>query len=450
MDEPYPLPAEWRWEPLEALAEVRTGVAKGRALGNSDTVQVPYLRVANVQSGYLDLGEVKTIEIRRSEIDRYSLKPNDILFTEGGDRDKLGRGAVWKGEIERCVHQNHVFAARLRTRDVLPAWVSLASQAQYARDYFMAVARQTVNLASINATKLRSFPVPVPSIHEQRRLLAKHERLTSESRTARKALDRVPALLKRFRRAVLAAAFRGELTKPDWANHHGLGGAAISYTGPKPRSNAALTAGPRVLPEGWYWATVGQQAEVVGGIQKTPARLPVKNSYPYLRVANVLRGRLNLGEIHRFELVDGELEKWRLKSGDVLIVEGNGSISEIGRCALWGDEIADCVHQNHIIRVRFGPEIDSPFFHYYLNSDEGRASIGAVASSTSGLYTLSVSKIQRIQFPVAPLDEQRRIVVRLGSLIAQATTIEEAAEAARWHAEQVDQAILARAFRGEL
>ncbi len=441
MTELYELPDGWRWAALAEVAEIGSSqVIPGR----EPSTLFNYIALENIEPGTGRLIDFSPTPGAAIASNKYRFTREHILY------GKL-RPYLRKALMPDCDGVSATDLLPLRPkkeiidRRYLWQWLLSPDVLGYV------TARQTgVKMPRLRTGDLQSMPVPLPPLAEQRRITDRVGVLTAQSRTAREALERVPALLKRFRQAVLAAAFRGELTKPDGANHHGRSGAANSYSGRKPRSNAALTVAPRVLPKGWYWATVGQQAEVVGGIQKTPARLPVKNSYPYLRVANVLRGRLNLGEIHRFELVDGELEKWRLKSGDVLIVEGNGSISEIGRCALWGDDIADCVHQNHIIRVRFGPEIDSPYFHYYLNSDEGRASIGAVASSTSGLYTLSVSKIQRIRFPVAPLDEQRRIVVRLRSLIAQATAIEKAAEAARWHAEHVDQAILARAFRGEL
>ena len=198
------------------------------------------------------------------------------------------------------------------------------------------------------------------------------------------------------------------------------------------------------------WASVAQAGEVVGGIQKTPARTPRGHAYPYLRVANVIRGRLDLREIHEFELRDGELDRWRLQAGDVLVVEGNGSITEIGRCAIWNGEIEDCVHQNHIIRIRFSHPVGPTCFHHYLNSNVGQTGIARVASSTSGLYTLSVSKVQKIVFPLAPAAEQVRIVARIKALFSEADVIEQTVARARRQAEHVDQALLARAFRGEL
>src|SRR5690606_4567437 len=97
--------------PLHEVAEVRTGLAKGKA-NLKDPVELPYLRVANVQDGHIDLTQVKFILVERSQIERYSLRTGDILMTEGGDFDKLGRGDVWQGQIPVCLHQNHVFAVR--------------------------------------------------------------------------------------------------------------------------------------------------------------------------------------------------------------------------------------------------------------------------------------------------------------------------------------------------
>ena len=106
------VPQSWPVSPLERCSEVQTGVAKGRSLNGADLVSVPYLRVANVQDGYLDLTEIKNIEIRRSEVPRFSLRVGDVVLTEGGDFDKLGRGFIWTGEVPGCVHQNHIFAVR--------------------------------------------------------------------------------------------------------------------------------------------------------------------------------------------------------------------------------------------------------------------------------------------------------------------------------------------------
>jgi type I restriction enzyme, S subunit len=166
-------------------------------------------------------------------------------------------------------------------------------------------------------------------------------------------------------------------------------------------------------PPGWDLVTVADVAEVQGGIQKQQSRRPIRNKYPFLRVANVERGRLNLQEIHEVELFEGELERLALQPGDLLVVEGNGSPDQIGRSAMWSGEIAHCVHQNHLIRVRPKSVLIPRFLELLWNSPDVAGRLRQVANSTSGLHTLSTSKIKAINLAIPPLDEQRQIATVL-------------------------------------
>jgi type I restriction enzyme, S subunit len=159
------VPSAWSVLPLSEVAEVQTGIAKGKLIERG--VEVPYLRVADVQDGYLDLRGVKSITVDARMLDRYRLRPGDVLFTEGGDADKLGRGCVWSGQIETCLHQNHVFAVRTDPRRLLPPFLALAAASPKGKAYFLDCAKQTTNLASINSTQLKQFPVPLPPSEEQ-------------------------------------------------------------------------------------------------------------------------------------------------------------------------------------------------------------------------------------------------------------------------------------------
>jgi len=209
------LPEGWCWARLGEIGDVRGGLTKGRDLAGQDTVMMPYLRVANVQAGYLDLSEIKYIELKQSELGRYLLHDGDILFTEGGDRDKLGRGHVWRGEIDRCVHQNHVFAVSLFGRQMLPFWVSIQSQSEQSRAYFWRVASQTVNLASINMTKLRQWPVAIAPIQEQSAILQRMDDLMTSYDHLVAELDQSLSAAARLRQAILKRAFEGRLVPQD-------------------------------------------------------------------------------------------------------------------------------------------------------------------------------------------------------------------------------------------
>ena len=164
------VPAEWEVVPLSEIAQLQTGVAKGKK--PDDAVELPYLRVANVQDGYVDLSEMKTILVEKGAVTRYRLKTGDVLFTEGGDADKLGRGCVWQGQVDPCLHQNHVFAVRPNPERLLSQYLAYAAASPRGKQYFLDSAKQTTNLASINSTQLKALPIPLASIEEQSAIVA--------------------------------------------------------------------------------------------------------------------------------------------------------------------------------------------------------------------------------------------------------------------------------------
>jgi type I restriction enzyme S subunit len=205
------LPEGWCWTTLEAIAEVKGGLAKGKHRRSGEKLAaVPYLRVANVQRGHLDLSEVKSIEATESELADLALRSGDILFNEGGDRDKLGRGWIWRAELPVCIHQNHVFRARLLSPHVLPEFVSWHGNSNGQR-YFFDEGKHTTNLASLSLSKLRGLPVPLPPHAEQMRIKAEVERLLSLASEAeafsRTSLQRTA----RLRHSILKWAFEGRL-----------------------------------------------------------------------------------------------------------------------------------------------------------------------------------------------------------------------------------------------
>ncbi len=161
------IPEDWEVKPLCGVAQIRSGIAKNANTAVSDPVTVHYLRVANVQDGFLDLAEMSTIEVSRSDLQRFAVVSGDVLMNEGGDRDKLGRGSIWRGEFQPCIHQNHVFVVRCGVH-VVPDYLTIWSAGSTARQYFLIAGKQTTNLASINKTALGKLPILVPPLPEQR------------------------------------------------------------------------------------------------------------------------------------------------------------------------------------------------------------------------------------------------------------------------------------------
>ena len=202
---------EWDWTTLGEVAEVKGGITKDtKREASPEFEEFPYLRVANVQRGYLDLSSVLTIRADRRKALRLILRPGDILFNEGGDRDKLGRGWVWEGQVDECIHQNHVFRARLVDHRFDPYFVSLHANS-WGQRWFEAHGKQTTNLASLNLTTLKSFPVPAPPLREQQAVASHLRRALDSVQHQRIDLERVAARVSTLRHSILTDAFAGRL-----------------------------------------------------------------------------------------------------------------------------------------------------------------------------------------------------------------------------------------------
>ncbi len=179
---------------LGGLADIVSGVTKGRKFGDAPTRVVPYLAVANVQDKALRLSDVKEIEASEAEIARYRLLRNDLLLTEGGDPDKLGRGTLWNDELPECIHQNHIFRVRLTNQAVLPLFLNWLVGSSRGKKYFLRSAKQTTGIASINMSQLREFPLLLPPLTLQQSFALRIQAIESLKATHRSALAESDAL----------------------------------------------------------------------------------------------------------------------------------------------------------------------------------------------------------------------------------------------------------------
>ncbi|MGY6275103.1 restriction endonuclease subunit S [Methylomonas sp. MgM2] len=166
--DPVTNPKGWGEYVLKDIAEIRSGVTKGKKIDLSSAVTLPYMRVANVQDGYLDLSDVQDITVSPTDAEKCKLIEGDILLTEGGDPDKLGRGYVWHGEIKNCIHQNHIFSVRIYDQNKIdPLFLSALIGSQRGKQYFLKVGKQTTGIATINKTVLSEFVPFVPPYKQQ-------------------------------------------------------------------------------------------------------------------------------------------------------------------------------------------------------------------------------------------------------------------------------------------
>lgn len=265
-----------------------------------------------------------------------------------------------------------------------------------------------VSYPAVLDREVRSVSMPVPALEEQRRIVAILEDHLSRLDAADASLAAGVRRLGALERAALADCRDGEL---------------------------------RPLAE---------VAAIQGGIQKQQKRTPRDNAFPFLRVANVTAHGLDLSEVHQVELFAGELQRLRLLRGDLLVVEGNGSASQIGRASTWDGTIEDCVHQNHLIRVRPSQALNPAYLEAVWNSPQSRSALTDVASSSSGLHTLSVSKLKRLSIPVPPLDRQESLVAAVKEIREAKARMLSAIAVSQRRSAALRRALLAAAFSGRL
>jgi type I restriction enzyme S subunit len=332
-------------------------------------------------------------------------------------------------------------------------WVYYLLQTPIFQTPIHMISRSAQN--GFNKGDINPIRIPLPPLPEQQRIVDEIEAQFTRLDAVVTVLKRARATLKRYRASVLKTACEGRLVPQDPTDEpaaqlleHILAERAkrnsvsarnrVSEQAPSPPLGRTEGGTLPDLPVGWVWATINAN-------RKT---FPLK--LPYLRVANVYANELRLDDVQEIGVLENELRRIMLKRGDLLVVEGNGSIDQIGRVAIWDGSISPCVHQNHIIKVRFEPVELGKYILFWLLSNDGRDHIMRVASSTSGLHTLSLSKVAALAIPLPPLAEQQRIVEEVERRLSVMDEVEATFAANLKRAERLRQAILKRAFEGKL
>jgi type I restriction enzyme S subunit len=203
------IPRGWKLICLKRIADIQGGLTLGKQY-DGPLIERPYLRVGNVQDGHLDLTDVSLIELPANVAKGVELQLNDVLMTEGGDLDKLGRGHLWKGEISGCLHQNHIFAVRCFLHKLKPMFLAYVTAAKYGRDYFEATGKKTTNLACTNATKVGEFPIPLPPLPEQEAICAYLDKKLGEVKQTVDNIEAQIATLTAYRKSLIHECVTGQ------------------------------------------------------------------------------------------------------------------------------------------------------------------------------------------------------------------------------------------------
>ena len=459
--EQRPLPEGWAWSTLGELGDIVGGVTVDKKRSPADPVDVPYLRVANVQRGFIDLSEVKTIRVERNVAQRLALQKNDILLNEGGDRDKIGRGWVWQDEINPCIHQNHVFRVRFNHEGINPFFISYYAN-EIGRPFFIEQGKQTTNLASISMSKIRQLPIPVAPPAEQRRIVGRIDELFAEIAEGEAALKSARQGLDLWRRSLLKAAVTGELTR-DWRETHkpvetgadllarirAERQAAGTKTGRGRRSAAPApldTSSLPDLPEGWVWATVGDIVDDMEYGTSVKCETEGKGA-PVLRMGNIQDGMLDISRLKYADRVTSDTLPLLL-NGDILFNRTN-SAELVGKSAVFRGQISPCSFASYLIRLR-PHQISPDFIVFWLSSVFGKKWVADNKSQQVGQANLSGGKLKMMPIPIPPAFEQDEIVKFVKDSLSARDDMEIVSEKSAADSRALRQSILKAAFEGRL
>ncbi|MFG1966089.1 restriction endonuclease subunit S [Nonomuraea sp. NPDC049028] len=403
-----PTPDSWAWTTLGDIADVVGGVTKdAKKQSDPNLPLVPYLRVANVQRGRLDLTTVTEIRVPEATAERLQLLPGDVLLNEGGDRDKLGRGWVWDGEIPNCIHQNHVFRARVIDGILDPRLLAWFAN-ECAQTWFETNGKQTTNLASISLSRIKELPLPIPPLAEQQRIVTILNDRLAEVDAAISALTQANGRVGRYLEAVVAREL-------DHIESVELG---------------------TILAE-----------KLING-RSVPTR---GDGFPVLRLTAMASGYLDLSERKGGDWTEREARPHLVKRGDFFVSRGNGSLSLVGRGALLMDEPDPVAFPDTMIRIRADRErIDSEFLRVVWQSYLVRQQIEGAARTTAGIYKINQSILEGIRIPLPPLEKQAQIVATIQEAEALVGTIGGAATVSISRCRDLRRRLFGEAFRGRL
>lgn len=384
----------------DVLADVKPGFATGDNLDDG----VFQFRMHNfTRESALDLTKRRRVNATARQLEMQSVAPGDVLFNATNSPELVGKSALIGELDEPAVFSNHFMRLRTDLTQLDPGYLAHFLRFQFGRGVFRAMAKAWVNQATIGRDRLEGLNIPLPPLREQRRVAA--------------ILDHADAL--RAKRGQVLSHL-DVLTQSIF--HEMFGDVAADRT-------------------------VGEIAEIQGGLQVSSKRAYLPVEVPYLRVANAYRGRLDLTQVKTLRATEPEIGRTRLRPGDLLFVEGHGNPGEVGRVAVWNGEIEICVHQNHLIRARLEESRALPVFAAaWLNTDQGAAHFRRAGRTTSGLNTISASTVRGAPLPLPPIDRQREFAAKVDLIKRQHSHLRRAMVAD----DRLFASLQSRAFQGEL
>jgi type I restriction enzyme S subunit len=318
-----------------------------------------------------------------------------------------------------------------------------------------------VGLRRVPKIFIEEHDIPLPPLSEQRRIVARIEELFSRLDAGVAALRQAKAQLQRYRQSVLAAAVTGQLTQawreqhPDTEpaelllkrtlkEHRESWNGSGKYKEPDPLEDTPSGS----IPESWAWASIAQIGFVQLGRQRSPKNRSKDYPTKYIRAANITEDGLALEDLLEMEFSPSEQTRFRLKFGDIILSEASGSPDQVGKPAIWKDEVENCCFQNTVIRLR-ATGFDNEFLLIVLKHFHRNKVFANIAGGV-GINHLSAAKFSKMSTAVPPLAEQHQIVAEVEARTTAIAHLEAELDRQITRSNRLRQSTLKSAFNGSL
>ncbi|MGE0480489.1 MAG: restriction endonuclease subunit S [Phycisphaerae bacterium] len=456
---PAELPAGWAVATLgdDLVVEITPGFACGAH--SRDTADVSHLRPMNVNSdGRIDLGNVKYVPAPAAIKANKWLERGDVLFNNTNSAELVGKTAYYDRD-ERLAFSNHMTRVRVRTDGLDPRYCAFYLHANWRAGDFQARCNQHVSQASIGREVLLDTPIPVPPLVEQKRIADRIEALLKSVDAGRERLAKLPNILRLFRQSILAAACSGRLTE-DWRDAHPDTEPSTNALARFDRDAAKHNGSDRrpaestldfelmpELPETWCYrradSIVAPKTVITYGIVLPGPETP--DGVPYVRQQDIQDGKVLIDQLRRTTgAIAAKHDRSRLHKGDVLLC-----IIRHLRVAVVPPGLDGANLTQGTVRMRPSAVMVGEFLALLLASPHTQSWMKQRHFGMS-MPRINVEHAREIPVAVPPVTEQVEIVRRVRSLMNLAESIERRLAVAQVRTDKLTQAILARAYCGEL
>ncbi|MGI0086807.1 MAG: restriction endonuclease subunit S [Nitrosotalea sp.] len=394
--------SDWKQVKLIDVSLDKGQYGSGASAIDYNSKKPRYVRITDID----DEGQIKDDGLKSpSDVEeKYFLEYGDFLFARSGS---VGRTYLHEKKDGTYQYAGYLIRFKLNQKLILPKYLYYVTKSKFYWEW-IEKQQKSVTISNINAQQYANFKFLLPSILTQKKIVS----ILEKAEKLKEMRDEADQLTKDFPKAIFSEIFGNLATNPN----------------------------------SWPCYRLSELTELRGGIQLSKERAPKSHARPYLTIRNVYAGRLDLSDVRQMEVSDNDLEKWCLKSGDLLVLEG-GDRDDVGRTAIFQGELENCVHQNHVFRVRVNQDFLMPeFLMYYLNSDFIKAKFFVMAKATTGINSINMTQLKSIEVICPPMEYQKEFF----HVLEKVGTLKNIQKQSKDNVNNLFDNLMQKAFKGEL